>query len=108
MAMARLRATGSEAGRGVGATGVTPTMGVVVAVPGRRQLDLPPRSLVLEWHLPSTGFRLSVVPQIRRWWRTVAKPPTDLHQTKPLTESAFCATWNQPMLDTAHTQAMPP
>jgi hypothetical protein len=50
-------AQGSEAGRGVGATGVTPTMGVVVAVPGRRQLDLPPRSLV------------SVVPQIRRWWR---------------------------------------
>src|SRR5829696_1662909 len=41
------RGHGSEAGRGVGATGVTPTMGVVVAVPGRRQLDPPPRSLVL-------------------------------------------------------------
>jgi hypothetical protein len=38
----------SEAGRGVGATGVTPKMGVVVTVPDRRQLDLPPRSLVLE------------------------------------------------------------
>jgi hypothetical protein len=42
------RGHGSEAGRGVGATGVTPTMGVVVAVPDRRQLDLPPRSLGLE------------------------------------------------------------
>ncbi len=38
------RGHGSEAGRGVGATGVTPTTGVVVAVPDRRQLDLPPRS----------------------------------------------------------------
>jgi hypothetical protein len=27
---------------------VTPTMGVVVAVPDRRQLDVLPRSLVLE------------------------------------------------------------
>src|SRR5829696_8443793 len=45
-------AHGSEAGRGVGATGVTPTMGVVVAVPDRRQLDLPPRSLILEVHNP--------------------------------------------------------
>ena len=37
----------------------------------RRPLLVPPRSLV------------NVVPQIRRWCRVVAKPPTDLHQTKP-------------------------
>src|SRR5215217_8825195 len=43
-------------------------MGVVEAVPGRRQLDLPPRSLV------------SVVPRIPRWWRAVAQSPTDLHR----------------------------
>jgi hypothetical protein len=38
---------GSEAGRGVGAAVRLRRWGVVVAVPDRRQLDLPPRSLVL-------------------------------------------------------------
>jgi hypothetical protein len=60
----------------VGATGVTPTMGVVVAVPDRRQLDLPPRSLV------------SVVPQIRRWWRAIANPDRP-SSDQASTESAF-------------------
>src|SRR5215207_9757937 len=60
-------AHGSEAGRGMGATGVTPTMGVVVAVPDRRQLDLPPRSLVLSPNARRRGLlrkRGAAAPQV--------------------------------------------
>jgi hypothetical protein len=47
-----VRVIGSEAGRGVVATGETPTMGVVVAVPDRRPLDLPPRSMAFSRNAP--------------------------------------------------------
>jgi hypothetical protein len=92
----------------VGATGVTPTMGVVVAVPDRRQLDLPPRSLVLEVYLLSTGFPLSVGAAdpslVARCRPTPDRPSSD----QALTESAFLRDMEPADTGAAQTQAMPP
>jgi len=80
----------------VGATGVTPTMGVVVAVPGRRQLDLPPRSLV------------SVVPQIPRLVACCCSIPDRPSSDQALTEFAFLRDMEPADAGAAQTHAIPP